>query len=146
MTRRRESHRDSDINREIADRFIEVASLLEHDESNRFRIEAYVNAAATLTDLETDISEIARRGGRDALVEIPTIGNGIAGAIMEIVETGRWRHLDRLREDLDPVTAFQILPGIGPALAAEIHEALQVETLEELECENYYGDTVAAAR
>ena len=52
---------------------------------------------------------------------------------MEILETGRWRLLDRLREDLDPVAAFQTLPGIGPALAAEIHETLDVENLEELE-------------
>lgn len=133
MTPRRDLHQDTDINQEIADRFIEAASLLERRDSNRFRVEAYVNAANTLIDLDRDISKIAAKGGRDALVEIPTIGDGIAGAIVEIVETGSWRLLDRLREDLDPVTAFQTLPGIGPALAAEIHEALDVENLEELE-------------
>ena len=71
MTPRRKPHQESDINQEIADRFIEAASLLERRDSNRFRVEAYVNAANTLTDLETDISEIAGRGrpggtGRDS--------------------------------------------------------------------------------
>lgn len=133
MTQSRKPQPESDANREIADRFIEAASLLENRDSNRFRVEAYVNAANTLANFESDISKIAAEVGREALVEIPTIGDGIAGAIMEIVETGRWRFLDRLREDLDPVSVFQTLPGIGSALAEEIHDTLGVETLEELE-------------
>lgn len=121
------------VNREIADRFVEAAGLLESQDANYFRVDAYASAANTLLEMDRDVTEIARSGGKQALMEIPTIGDAIAEAILEIVENGTWGFLGRLREDLDPVDVFQTLPGVGPKLARRIHETLNVETLEELE-------------
>jgi DNA uptake protein ComE-like DNA-binding protein len=52
---------------------------------------------------------------------LPGIGRGIAMAIMEMLSTGRWSQLERLRGSLQPEQLFQTLPGIGPELAARIH-------------------------
>jgi hypothetical protein len=58
---------------------------------------------------------------------------GIAAAIGEMLDTGRWAQLDRLRGSLDPATLFRTVPGIGPELAERIHDTLGIETLEALE-------------
>jgi len=67
------------------------------------------------------------------------VGKGIATAISEIVATGRWAQLDRLRGSLDPVHLFQTIPGIGPDLAERIHETLHIDSLEALEIAAYDG-------
>ena len=50
-----------------------------------------------------------------------------------MLSTGRWSKLERLQGLLEPERLFQTLPGIGPGLAALIHEDLDVDTLEGLE-------------
>src|SRR6185295_5764510 len=64
---------------------------------------------------------------------------GLASAIAEMLETGRWAQLERLRGSLDPATLFQTVPGIGPELARRIHDALGIETLEALEVACHEG-------
>jgi len=70
---------------------------------------------------------------------LPNIGKGIASAIQELVTTGRWVQLERLRGTLDPVHLFQSVPGIGPKLAEQIDRTLHVDTLEALETAAYDG-------
>jgi DNA polymerase (family X) len=74
--------------------------------------------------------------GLDAL---PGVGAGIASAIAEMLQTGHWTQLERLRGSLDPVSLFQIVPGVGPELAQRIHDALDVDTLEALEAASHDG-------
>jgi DNA polymerase (family 10) len=74
--------------------------------------------------------------GLDAL---PAIGPGIASAIAEMLQTGRWGQLERLRGHLDPVLLFQTVPGVGPELAGRMHDALGVDTLEALEAAAHDG-------
>ncbi len=50
-----------------------------------------------------------------------------------MLSTGSWSQLERLRGSLDPATAFRMIPGVGPKLAARIHDTLHVDTLEGLE-------------
>ncbi|MGD9253517.1 MAG: helix-hairpin-helix domain-containing protein [Holophagae bacterium] len=120
-------------NRHIAGMLRQAADLLEGQGANRFRIEAYRRAADTIEGLDADLSMVAAGGGREALAELPHIGDGFAGAIVEIVDTGRWRTLERLRGSFDPVSLFEQLPGVGPKLARRIHESLEVDSFEELE-------------
>ena len=54
-------------------------------------------------------------------------------AILEMLRTGRWMQLERLRGSLDAEQVFQSIPGVGPELAKRIHAALEIETLAELE-------------
>jgi DNA polymerase (family 10) len=85
------------------------------------------------------LKDIMEESGRGALVEIPHIGPGIAAAIDELVHTGGWSQLDRLRGTLDPVKLFQAIPGVGPELACRLHETLHVDTLEALEVAAHDG-------
>jgi len=120
-------------NGEIAAKLREMADLLEAQDSDIYRVAAYRRAARTVETLDGPIEDVMRREGLEGLIELPAIGRGIAAAIAEMIATGRWTTLERLTGAIDPVRLFQTLPGIGPALAGRIHDALHVDTLEALE-------------
>ena len=123
----------------VADRLREAADLLEQQNANPFRVRAYRSAADTVAGLDEDIEQLAEQGGVEALVALPQIGKGIAAAIVEILHTGRWTQVDRLRGVLDAEHLFQTVPGIGPELARRIHDALHVDNLEALEVAAHDG-------
>ena len=127
------------INETIAGKLREMADVLEQQQADGFRISAYRRAAATVESLETSIGDIARADGLSGLVALPAIGRGIALAIMEMLSTGRWSQLERLRGALQPEQLFQTLPGVGPELAARIHGELHIDTLEALELAAHDG-------
>lgn len=129
----------SSVNSEIAARLDEMADLLAVQGANRFRVAAYRKAASAIRDLGESLSEIYEAGGRPALAALPSIGEGIAGAIAEILTTGRWSRLERLRGECAPEQLFASVPGIGPELARRIHEHLEVDTLEGLEVAAHDG-------
>ena len=52
---------------------------------------------------------------------------------------GRWRWLERLQGELDPESLLATVAGIGPGLAACIHQELGIETLEDLEVAAHDG-------
>ena len=115
-------------------RLQEAAALLETQGANRYRVGAYRRAAATIAKLEPGAIEMmVEREGAAALDRLPHVGRGIAGAIVEMVRTGHWGMLERLRGTSDPVALFKAVPGLGRRLAERIHEELHVDTLEGLE-------------
>jgi hypothetical protein len=120
-------------NLRVADRLREAAELLDQQGANPFRGQAYRRAADTLEHLHRDVGGMAEREGGEALEALPGIGKGIARAIRELVQTGRWAQLERLRGGADPVVLFGAVPGIGPGLARRIHDHLHVDSLEALE-------------
>ncbi|MDH3663029.1 MAG: helix-hairpin-helix domain-containing protein [Alphaproteobacteria bacterium] len=120
-------------NHRIADRLAEAADLLEQQHANAFRVAAYRRAADTIRSLKQDLSDLLEDGGIVSLTDLPGIGNSLARAIAEMVHTGRWMQLERLRGMVNPEQLFQSIPGIGPGLAEQIHRELDVESLEELE-------------
>jgi hypothetical protein len=123
----------------VADMLREAADLLEQQQANPFRVRAYREAAATIEHLSEDVAALVAREGRAGLVALPAVGAAIGAAIHEIVRTGRWRRLERLRGSLDPDRLFRLVPGIGAALARRIREALHVDTLEALEIAAHDG-------
>jgi putative hydrolase len=120
-------------NQAIAEKLLEIADLLEQQNANPFRVNAYRRAARTVTAHPEPLAELAAREGTEGLDQLPTIGRSIALAIQEMLRTGRWLQLERLRGTLDPEQVFQSIPGVGPELARRIHEALEIESLAELE-------------
>jgi putative hydrolase len=127
------------LNQRIADKLREAAALLAQQGANPFRVQAYRRAADTLVRLQIDVCDLFVREGLEGLLALPAIGHSIAGAIAEILRTGRWNQLERLRGTLDPEHLFQTIPGVGPQLAHHIHEALHVDTLEALEIAAHDG-------
>ena len=126
-------------NQEIADRLREAAALLEAQGANPYRAGAYRKAADTIARLPRPVRETFDAKGVTGLDALPHVGKGIAAAIAEILITGRWNQLERLRGTLDPVQLFQGVPGIGPQLAQRMHETLHVDTLEALETAAHDG-------
>lgn len=130
-------------NLRIAERLEEAATLLERQDANPFRVRAYRRAAETLAALDTDVAELLATGGTAALEALPNVGPGIATAIRELVTTGRWAQLDRMRGEADPEALFATVPGMGAELARRLHDELHVDTLEALEAAAWDGRVAA---
>jgi hypothetical protein len=126
-------------NAPVAERLREAADILLAQGDGPFRAAAYRRAADSILALHEDLAAIAAGGGRPALEAIPGVGRSIAGAIAEMLATGRWSYLERLRGGAEPERLFCLIPGIGPALARRFHEELHLETLEELEAAAHDG-------
>ena len=126
-------------NRLIAERLRQAADLLEQQGANPYRARAYREAARVVGSLDVDLRDIVEKEGFEGLTALPAIGRSIAAAIAEMVRTGRWAQLERLKGAADPVALFASIPGIGPGLARKIHETLGIDTLEELELAAHDG-------
>jgi Holliday junction resolvasome RuvABC DNA-binding subunit len=129
----------TDENAQIAAQLREAAALLQAQEGNPFRIAAYRKAADTVARAARPVRELFDAQGRAGLQTLPGVGPGIASAVAEMLVTGRWAQLARLRGDADPEALFRSVPGIGEETAHAIHEALHVDTLEALEAAAHDG-------
>ncbi|MDH3979129.1 MAG: helix-hairpin-helix domain-containing protein [Gammaproteobacteria bacterium] len=127
------------LNQQVAMKLAQAADLLEQQGANPFRVSAYRRASETVSRLGRDIGELTEAEGAAGLITLPNIGKGIASSIQEMVTTGNWVQLQRLRGTLDPVHLFQTVPGIGPKMAEQINERLHIDTLEALEAAAYDG-------
>jgi len=126
-------------NRFVADKLEDVAGLLDQQNASLFRVRAYRDAASYLRGLPHPVRLDYQSGGKRGLDDLPTIGPSIAATIAEILDTGAWGLLDRLRGAADPEQVFQSVPMIGPVLARLIHDDLGIDTLEALEAAAYDG-------
>jgi hypothetical protein len=102
-------------------------------------VSAYRRAAETVAGLDEDVAALLERQGIEGLDALPGIGSVLAQAIAQMVRTGRWAQLERLRGAVAPEQLFQSIPGLGPGLARRIHEHLDVDTLEGLELAAHDG-------
>ncbi|HSH17048.1 MAG TPA: helix-hairpin-helix domain-containing protein [Verrucomicrobiae bacterium] len=133
------------LNEDIAGRLDEVARILAEQGANRFRVQAYHQAAAVLRGLTQPVSAIFGAEGLAGLEKLPGVGDSIARAIRDVLLHGRLAMLDRLRGDHDPVALLTSVPGIGKSLAWKLHDELGLESLEALESAAHDGrlETVA---
>lgn len=123
----------------IAHRLREMGQLVEAQGGNPFRTAAYRNAADMVARLRRDVRELFQQEGPAGLEALPGVGPRIAAAIGEMLATGAWGQLQRLRGEADHETLLRTVPGIGLGLAHRLHEALGVETLEALEVAAHDG-------
>jgi hypothetical protein len=124
---------DLSENRRVATLLREAADLLVAQGANPFRAGAYRRAADTLARLDAPVRALFDERGREGLETLSGIGRGLASSIAEILITGQWAQLRRLRGESDPEKLLRLVPGIGPELARGLHEGLGVDTLEALE-------------
>jgi DNA polymerase (family 10) len=118
-------------NADIAAIFEQIAELLEIQGANRFRVRAYRNAARTVGEFGQELAALVAAGRE--LPHLPGIGDDLAGKIREIATTGRCALLERLRGELPPaLTELLAVPGLGPKRVKALHEALGVDTIEQL--------------
>jgi DNA polymerase (family 10) len=120
-------------NRTIAQRLLDYAQYLEAREANLYRVRAYRRAAETVLSLERPVSEIVASEGRTGLERLPGIGSHLSFTLEDLVRTGHFHTLDRLRGWIDPEQLLTSLPGVGTQMARLIHDRLGITALEELE-------------
>ena len=110
----------------------QIGALLEAKGDQRFKARAYAGAARSLVALDTD--DLAPLLNSGELVDTPGIGPATLSVIRELVETGESSYLNRLREGI-PEGLLELLrvPGLNAAKIQVIHDALGVQTVEDLE-------------
>lgn len=133
-------------NPRIAQALREMAVLLEAQGDNPYRVAAYRRAGDMVARLQRPLAEIFRRDGEPGLDALPGVGPRIARAIAELLNTGRWQQLERLRGEADPDALFRTIPGVGAELAFRLHDELGVQTLEALEIAAHDGRLEALPR
>ncbi|WP_322083623.1 DNA polymerase/3'-5' exonuclease PolX [Burkholderia sp. BCC1972] len=125
-------------NAECAAVFAEIADMLEIQGANPFRVRAYRNAARTIADYGRDIPTMIAHG--DDLGKIPSIGSDLASKLREIAATGTCELQQTLRHAL-PGAIVELLdvPGLGAKRVKALHDALHVDSLEQLRAEAKNG-------
>lgn len=107
-----------------------IATLLELQEENPFKIRAYTNAARSIETWGGNLRELA---AEDRLTEIPGVGKAIAGKIGELVLTGSSKFYDDLRGQF-PVQILELfsLPGLGSKKIKALYGKLGVNSIADL--------------
>ena len=138
-----QSPADLNQNPVVAGMLREYGELLRQQGAETFRVAAYQHAADVVERLDRPLGKVFAAGGREALMALPAVGRSIGAALAEMLTTGRWAQLERLRGTLEPEERFRTIPGIGPQLAKRIAEELHVDTLESLEAAAHDGRLAA---
>ncbi|MFL5640159.1 MAG: DNA polymerase/3'-5' exonuclease PolX [Gemmatimonadaceae bacterium] len=110
----------------------QIGALLEVKGEQKFKARAYAGAARALIALDTDdLGPLVRSG---ELADTPGIGPATLSVVRDLVETGESSYLNQLREGI-PAGLLDLLriPGLNAAKIQLIHDALGVETIEDLE-------------
>ncbi len=117
-------------NLDIARLFDEIADLLELTGQNKFRVNAYHNAARSLRDLTTDLADLA---AQDKLRDIRGIGASMADHIREYLAGGKVaRHEELVRQVPHTLVRLLQIPGMGPKTVMAVHETLGVKSMDDL--------------
>src|SRR4051812_5159828 len=98
----REPERLPHDNGQVAERLDEIAAELEEQDGNPFRVRAYRRGAEIVRMLDRPVHELLAERGREALTELPGIGDGLAAAIESLAATGHAEALEKLRERSQP--------------------------------------------
>jgi DNA polymerase/3'-5' exonuclease PolX len=118
-------------NPQIAEVLFNIATLLELQQANPYRIAAYRNAARGTLTLSEPIADILARGAR---LELPGLGERLRRKIAELVTTGRMTFYDDLCEESLPedVRALMAVPHVGPRTALRLVGQLGIHSVAEL--------------
>src|SRR4051794_22215234 len=107
-------------NEDVAELLENIARLLTIKGDSGFRINAYMQAAHSISGLGEDVAALWHEG---RLQEIWGVGPSIAAKVAEYLGTGRVRYYEELKLQF-PVEASDLLdvPSIGPQRAQLLHE------------------------
>ncbi len=118
-------------NRQIAEVLSSIANLLEFQNSNPYRIQAYRNAARGVLDLQEPAAEILAR--REPL-PVPGLGQRLHTRIVELVQIGTMTFYNDLCMQTLPAQARSLMAieHVGPHTAIRLYEELGIDTPEKL--------------
>lgn len=116
-------------NEEVAARLFEIADLLDVL-GERFKPEAYRRAARSIESLAEGVDAVA---ARNALREVPGVGEAIDEKVRELLRTGSIPYLERLRREIPAgLRELMRLPGLGPKTARRFWTEFGIEGPAEL--------------
>jgi DNA polymerase (family X) len=114
----------------------EIGTILEIQGENRFRCQAYYNAARAIEQLEEDLATVVQEG---RLTQVPGIGETLRDKIATLVLTGSLPFYDQLRQKTPP-GLFRMLriQGLGPKKVKALYDQLGIQDLDALKaaCED----------
>ncbi|HVN26490.1 MAG TPA: DNA polymerase/3'-5' exonuclease PolX [Candidatus Paceibacterota bacterium] len=119
-------------NAAIAEILREIGEYLEMQKVP-FKPRAYEKAAQVIDGLEEEVAETYKVGGLKGLREIPGVGASIAGAIEELITTGKIGQYEELKKST-PVRLDQLakVEGLGPKSIDRLYRELGVKDLATL--------------
>ena len=122
---------DGITNQQIAEVLFNIATLLEMQQGNLYRIEAYRNAARGMMALPIPAAEIIRRSER---LELPGLGERLRRKIGELVTTGRMTFYNDLCEEVLPqdMRSLMAVAHIGPRTALRLSAQLGIHSVADL--------------
>src|SRR6516164_8301385 len=116
---------------QVAEVFVNIATLLELKGENPFKSRAYTNAARAIEDLSEPLPKLVAEG---RLGEVKGIGESIQKKITELLNTGKLAYYEELKAATPPGLVLMLeIPGVGPKKIKALHDQLGIETIEELE-------------
>jgi DNA polymerase (family 10) len=110
----------------------QIASYLELKGESTFKCRAYAGAAKAVRALGADdLAESYRSGD---LAKVRGLGPATLAVVRDLIETGESRYLEQLRASA-PEGLLEMLdvPGMTPARIHQVHEALNIDSVEQLE-------------
>ena len=118
-------------NQQIADVLFNIATLLEMQQGNPYRIEAYRNAARGMLALPIQVTDVIAQGAR---LEAPGLGDRLRRKITELATTGHMTFYDDLVEESLPEDARDLMrvPHVGPRTALRLTAQLDIHSVREL--------------
>jgi len=109
----------------------QIAAFMELKGDNPFRIRAFRTASRTISTLPGDLSEALADG---SLAGPTPFVPATLQIVAELATTGRATLLEELREHVPPgLVEMLAISGLGVAKIRQIHEALDIDSLPELE-------------
>lgn len=118
-------------NAELARLFHEIGDLVELKGELVFKAQAYRRAGDAIADAPVEVARAYREGRPPRL---PGIGRAIDEKLAELADSGSLRFHERLRREV-PTSLLELLavPGLGVRTVRDLHEALGVNDLAQLE-------------
>jgi len=130
----------AETNKEIAKIFEQMGEVVEVQGGNRFRVNAFHNAARMLGEMSEDVSQFDEK----QLAELHGIGKGNAQRIREYVDTGRIAEHDELMQQIPTgILALLAIPNLGPKTIAQLWQEAGVTDMATLKQKLETGELTA---
>jgi DNA polymerase (family 10) len=117
-------------NRRIAAILFNIATVLDMQQDNIYRVRAYRRAARRILALPEEASAIVARGEE---LPLPGVGERIRRKLAELLQTDALTFYQELLGELPaPIQSLMALEGVGPITAGRLHDGLGLASYQDV--------------